>query len=108
MIDVIFKRSNKKLISFNIAGHADYGEKGTDIVCSAVSALSYTFANGMTDVVKVPAEVKLSDGYLNLNLSHLTEEDISKCQMLMETMLLGIKSMEINYGDYIRVYIEEV
>lgn len=108
MIDVIFKRKNNFLVSFNINGHADYSDSGTDIVCSAVSALSYTFANGITDVVKVSAKVELLDGYLNLDLSHLDETELSKCQVLMETMLLGIKSMEINYGKYIKVYIGEV
>ena len=37
-----------------------------------------------------------------------TLEDIERCQVLLETMILGLKSIEITYGEYIKVEIEEV
>ncbi len=106
MIKVIFKRKCNCLVSFNIDGHADYDYEGYDIVCSAISALSISICNGITDIVKVKAEISEHDGYLNLDLNNQPETQIEKCQVLMETMLLGIKNIEDNYGDYIKV--EEV
>lgn len=109
MINIVFNKKDKYLVSYNIKGHAYYGESGTDIVCSAVSALAYTFANGITDVLKVDAEINiLEDGFLNLDLSKLDCENIEKCQVLMETFLLGIESLKVNYSDYIRLKVEEV
>jgi uncharacterized protein YsxB (DUF464 family) len=106
MINIIFKRKCNYLVSFNIDGHADYDYEGYDIVCSAVSTLSISICNGITDIVKVKAEISEHDGYLNLDLNNQCETQIEKCQVLMETMLLGMKNIEDNYGDYIIV--EEV
>lgn len=108
MIDICFKKDSGKLLGFNIEGHAGYGEEGEDIVCSAVSAISYTIVNGITEVLKISVEHIIKDGFLQLNLSSNSLEDIENCQVLLETMLLGFKSMEISYSDYIKVQVEEV
>ncbi|SMC19060.1 hypothetical protein SAMN02745134_00742 [Clostridium acidisoli DSM 12555] len=108
MINVIFKKKDNYLVSFNINGHAEYDYEGYDIVCSAISALCITFANGITEVVKVNAKISEHDGYVDLNLDNQTREQIKRCQVLMETMLLGIKCIEDSYGDYIKLEVEEV
>ena len=109
MINVVFKKKDNSYISFKIEGHAGYAESGEDIVCSAVSALAYTFANGITEVLGINASIDVfEDGFLNLDLSDLDKESIEKCQVLMKTMFIGIKSMKVNYGNYISLRLEEV
>jgi uncharacterized protein YsxB (DUF464 family) len=108
MINVRFFRENHKLVAFNIDGHAGFAEHGYDIVCSAVSAISITIVNGITEVLKLKAPYKVKDGFLNLTLKGMSFEDIDRCTVLMETMLVGLRSMEANYGDYIKVTVEEV
>jgi len=108
MINVKFKKVSGNLVSFKVNGHADFDEYNRDIVCSAVSVLTYAIINGITDVVKVNADFEIRDGFSTLSLEKQPLEDIEKCQVLMETMLLGIKSMEIQYGTYITLKMEEV
>ena len=108
MINVVFTKKHNCFVSFNINGHAGFSEEGYDIVCSAVSALAYTFANGITEIAGVNAEISICDGFLSLDLKNETLNNIQKCQILMETMLSGMQNMEINYGDYISVKVEEV
>lgn len=108
MINIYFQKNSGKISGFNIEGHAGYGEEGEDIVCSAVSAISYTIVNGITEVLKIDVEHIIKDGFLQLNLKGNSLEEIEKCQILLETMMLGFKSMEISYGDYIKVQVEEV
>lgn len=108
MIDICFKKSSGKILGFNIEGHAGYSEEGEDIVCSAVSAISYTIVNGITEVLKINVEHIIKDGFLQLSLRGNSLEEIINCQVLLETMLLGFKSMEISYSDYIKVQVEEV
>jgi len=108
MINVKFKKVSGNLVSFKVNGHADFDEYNRDIVCSAVSVLTYAIINGITDVVKVNADFEIRDGFSTLSLEKQPLEDIEKCQVLMETMLLGIKSMEIQYGKYITLKMEEV
>ncbi|NLK35279.1 MAG: ribosomal-processing cysteine protease Prp [Gracilibacteraceae bacterium] len=39
---VIYKAKEGRIKGFKISGHSGYGIRGTDIVCSAVSALGQT------------------------------------------------------------------
>jgi len=108
MVEVVFNRVSYKLVEFKAKGHAESIEEGLDIVCSAISASSIMIANGITEILNVPAAITENDGFLHINLRMLSESDIEKSQVLMETMLLGLKSIEQSYGKYIKVLIEEV
>jgi len=108
MIKVIFKKKCNYLVSFDINGHAGYDYEGYDIVCSAISALSIAISNGITEIVGVKAEICEHDGYLNLDLDGQSVAEAQKCQVLMETMLLGVKNIEDNYRDYIKLEVKEV
>ena len=108
MIIACFLKKDNKIVTFNIEGHSNYAEAGSDIVCSAVSAISITTINGITDVLKIKPRQFMEDGYLNLSLQGNLPDEIERCQVLLETMLLGFKSLEKNYGDYIKVIVEEV
>lgn len=46
MIEITF---NEKNLELSVKGHANHGEKGEDIVCSAVSILFYTLAESLTE-----------------------------------------------------------
>ncbi|OFI07215.1 hypothetical protein CLOACE_04060 [Clostridium acetireducens DSM 10703] len=108
MINVIFKKKSNKILSYKLEGHANFVDEGYDMVCSAVSGISLTIANGITEVLKIPCQLNVKDGFLNIDLSSCSSKDIDKAQVLMETILLGLKSVEANYGKYIKVKIEEV
>ena len=79
-----------------------------DLVCAAISAISQTTIIGIEEVLKIKAKYDIKDGFLNLNLENQTLEDVERCQVLLETMVLGLKSIEITYSDYIKVETEEV
>ena len=108
MTIVIFKKKSEKLVAFKIEGHSGFDEAGKDIVCSAVSAISQTTLIGILEVLKIHAEYYIKDGFLSLSVEKKSMEDIEKCQVLLQTMVLGLKSMEMNYNDYINVKVEEV
>lgn len=110
MINAGFIKKNGNIIKTTISGHADYATEQDeyDIVCSAVSAISLAIANGISEVLKVHCNLCVSDGFLNIDLQEVSLCDIESCQVLMETMLLGLKSIELEYSDYIKVKEEEV
>jgi uncharacterized protein YsxB (DUF464 family) len=110
MVKVEFVRSSGKIVSFRIKGHAMPKEAQceVDLICAAISAISQTTVIGIEEVLKIKAKYDMEDGFLNLNLEDVTLEDIERCQVLLETMILGLKSIEITYGDYIKVETEEV
>lgn len=108
MITAIFKKKCDDVISFNIKGHADSVKDGYDLVCCAVSSISITIANGITEIAKVNSSIHMDDGFLSLSLENNSLEHRKKCQMLMKTMVLGLKSIEKSHGEYINVIVEEV
>lgn len=108
MTNVVFKREKDKLISFSIDGHTGYADEGEDIVCSAITAISNCIGDGILEVLKIKANYEIRDGFFSLSLKGLPLEEIVSCQVLMETLLLGLKNIENMYSDYIKVKMEEV
>jgi len=108
MTSVIFKRKNERLIAFKIEGHAGFDDLNRDIICSAISMVSQTTLIGILEVLKVEVEYCIEDGFLSLSLEEKSMDEIEKCQVLLKTMLLGLKNIQISYGDYINVIVEEV
>ncbi|MEY7999029.1 ribosomal-processing cysteine protease Prp [Clostridium sp. Mt-5] len=108
MIRAVFKKRCCNLVSVSLQGHAEWSKQGYDLVCSAVSAVSQSTVIGITEVLKLNLDYSIKNGFLNFSLEDMKEEDILKCQVLVETMLFALKSMEINYSKYINVKIEEV
>lgn len=110
MIEAVFKKENEQIVSFNIEGHANYAEHGEDLVCSAVSAISLTIANGITEVLMIKAEPALKDGFLSIDLTHNSEDDKQKSQVLLKTLFISLMQLANDkfYGNYISVKEEEV
>jgi len=110
LVKVEFVRRKSKIVSFKIKGHAEPKEKqlDVDLICNSISVISQTTVIGIEEVLKIKVKYVIDDGFLNLNLEDQTIKDIERCQVLLETMILGLKSIEITYGKYIKVEIEEV
>ncbi|MCY6484285.1 ribosomal-processing cysteine protease Prp [Clostridium aestuarii] len=110
MIDVLFKFKKECIVAFEIEGHAGFDDIGNDILCSAVSFLSQATLNGLIEILKVNVQYQAEDdGYLSVNIENEEDEHIEKCQILLKTMLLGIKNLiKDGYGDYVRLFVKEV
>lgn len=112
MINIIFNRKSGDLISYVVDGHAEYISDGVtvydDVVCGVVSNLAQVTILGVTEVLNIDAEYSADEGHISLNLEALSSEEIKKCQVLMETMLLGLTNLELSYSEYIKVLVEEV
>ena len=109
MISVRFVKKQNNIVSTEVKGHASFDDYGKDIVCSAVSALTGAILNGITEVLHFNPVFSIDeDGFLTINLENLSLDQIETCQVLMETLLLGLENIEISYGKYIKVEVEEV
>lgn len=110
MIKGTFKRNEAgRIVSFELTGHADAGEYGSDIVCAAVSALAVSTTNGIESLAGFTPIVDTKDtdgGYLYVEM--LGDDDISQEQkniatILLENFLLGLQSTEQEYQDFVEV-----
>lgn len=105
MINVIVIKEKQTIKTIEATGHSGYAEEGSDIVCSAVSSLLETLANGLTEVVKAEAKVIVDENIPHLSVT-LTEKDQEKCKMaqvLMQSTLLGIKGVADGFKKFIKI-----
>lgn len=113
LIKGTFTRNQAGLISeFTLTGHAEAGPYGSDIVCSAVSALAISTVNSLDALAGVTPNIETNDaegGYLHVALKEddsMTQEQMNISQILLEHLLLGLQSIETEYLDFIEVQTE--
>lgn len=108
MIRVKSIRKKQKIVCISLEGHSGYSEEGSDIVCSAVTTISCAIGDGILNVLNIKANCLAKEGCIHIDIENNSPEEIDRCQVLMETLLLGLKNIESNYGGYIKVHEEEV
>ena len=92
-------------VSFTSKGHAGYRKKGKDIVCAAISVLTINTANSIMGLTDSKIDVKYDDGFISWKFEGPCDE---KASLLMDAMVMGLKSIEEDYDDkYLTVLIEE-
>lgn len=102
MITVTLHKDAKDLYTgFTISGHADgyEGEAEYDLICAAVSAISLTIAQGLQDVLHLTGTFDSKSGFLDVDISSRQNE---KSQVLIETMVHGLKSIQAQYPDKLK------
>ncbi|BBW95429.1 ribosomal-processing cysteine protease Prp [Geobacillus icigianus] len=107
MIRVTIEReADGRIRAFTMDGHAEFAERGQDIVCAGASAVSFGTINAIEALVGVSPHVSLSQdgGYLRCELPKLEEAAAAeKVQLLLEAMVVSLKTIERDYGKFIRV-----
>ena len=104
-----FRRPDGALTGYRAQGHTGYAEAGEDIVCAAVSALTQTTLNGLTNVLKAPVMFEIDDeaALLEARLTpQATEAQVEAAQLLLKTLLEGLRAIERSYPRNVRI-IEE-
>lgn len=108
MTTVLCKKTKNGYQGFSCTGHAGFSEYGSDIVCAAVSVLVINTINAMELYSGAKMEIITGeeDGVIDVTFVNPVNE---KTQLLMNTMILGLKSIKKQYGSkYLRLKFEEV
>lgn len=95
MIQAKFKLEEELFLSYQVTGHANYSELGTDIVCSAVSALFITISNMLM----------LRNGVNQIDNLFVVSEN-EDAQLLTETLYQGLQQIAEQYPDNLIVIAE--
>lgn len=101
MVKVKFFKKNKRIYYFEIKGHANAGKYGEDIVCSAISVLGQTCIIGLLEVVNIPIKQRIEPGYLTCEIPNdLEEAKAREADIIVNTMYLGMKSIQDSYSKF--------
>jgi uncharacterized protein YsxB (DUF464 family) len=106
MITVQVKRRDDDSIEeIKIRGHAYAGEPGHDLVCAAVSAISFGSINSIELLLHIQLPVKQGkSGFLHVEVPDNYEpEQNEKVQLLLEGMIASLYSVAISNDKYVRI-----
>lgn len=105
MIHADFVKSGDALMGFSISGHAGYDDYGHDIVCASVSSAVQLTVNGVTEILKLKADVTVEDNLIKMMLS---QKNAQKAQAFLEALLLHLNLLAEDYEGTIQVNLSEV
>ncbi|KAB2338704.1 ribosomal-processing cysteine protease Prp [Cytobacillus depressus] len=105
MIEITVTRNKSEMIqSFAISGHAFFAERGNDIVCAGVSAVSVGAINAVHSLTGVTPEIEQESGLLRCIIpEHLPDHTQEKVQLLLEGMVVSLQTIEEQYGQHIKI-----
>ena len=114
MVTVTMLQQGGRTVGFTSSGHANYGEAGNDIVCSAISALTQTCCLGLTEVIGLKAGKQLvysidEDEGIHCVLADDTRgEQLDRAELLFQTMEAGLCSIQESYRKSLKIRHREV
>jgi uncharacterized protein YsxB (DUF464 family) len=98
------ERSTGRIIGFTVEGHALFAEAGKDIVCAGVSAVTVGTVNAAEAVVGVELSTRMNEGLLSAVVPKgLSETKEASLQLLLESMVVMLQTIEQSYGKYIKL-----
>ncbi|UFJ39044.1 ribosomal-processing cysteine protease Prp [Brevibacillus humidisoli] len=107
MIVITVRRDRQAIAEITISGHANAGEYGKDIVCSAVSAISFGMLNAVHLTMGIVPDVEQAaqeGGFLRWRVHPLDDQaGQEKLQLLAESMVISLSAVAEQYGQYVTV-----
>ena len=97
MIEVTIKENISGYITgITVKGHAGYAQKGTDIVCAAVSILTFSTLEALKKHYYV--DIKEDDGLIDCMILHSG----IVANAIAEPFVNGIKALTEQYEEYVK------
>ncbi|MED3562188.1 ribosomal-processing cysteine protease Prp [Bacillus xiapuensis] len=105
MIGITIDRNySGEIQSFEISGHAFFADRGKDIVCAGVSAVSVGAINAVHALTGVTPVIEQGNGFLRCVIpDHLSADIHEKIQILLEGMVISLRTIEEEYGTHIKI-----
>ena len=91
---------NVSTTGITVDGHAGYAKAGKDIVCSAVSVLTFNLINSMEaltdDIMEYQSD---KQGHIDIAFKNLSERGI----LLVDSFFIGISEVSKAYPEYVQI-----
>ena len=105
MVVVEVKKHHDIIQSICIHDHAGYAESGQDLVCAGVSSISVGMLNALDQLTNDDVcDLVMKEAYVKISL----KKSDQVAELLLETLLIQLKTLESNYYNYISIHDQEV
>lgn len=103
MVLVNISHPDERQATITITGHANFNP-GNDIVCSAISAISYTILGSLMNIATAIIKYDISSGDMVINVDDvLMVRDIVKVNTIIDVAIVGFMQIEAKYPSNINV-----
>ena len=99
MIKVTCEVKNSQIASLEIKGHAQSAEPGKDLVCSAVSAVTFGGLNALRNTQQ-NLNIEVQEGYVLISRSGEVE---SADEVVLTTILTQLETIARDYPKYVKI-----
>ncbi len=104
-----FKDNKGNFVKYIVKGHSGYDEIGKDIVCAAISTLTQTGLLALKKVCEVNVEYLLEEGSIEVKIpQNINDKTKKKCNIVINTILVGLENISESYPENITLKYREV
>ena len=110
MVSVEIQRDpSRNILGFSCKGHADYAEKGADVICAGISALTMTTILSLQQLTQLSLKIKQNPvkGWLECKWDKIPAE-MEHANLIVKVMIIGLKDIATQYPEYLKVSEVEV
>ncbi len=103
MINIaIYKNAENMITGVKVSGHSGYAEAGSDIVCSAVSALVINTINSIEHFTsdQFRLEQEENSGHIEF---HVISPISNNTSLLLNSLVLGLQGVSDGYPKYVKL-----
>ncbi|WP_172195130.1 ribosomal-processing cysteine protease Prp [Saccharibacillus qingshengii] len=100
----IVRSPDGKITGFKVEGHAGYANRGEDIVCSAISAITVGTVNAVEVLTGAVMKTRMKNGFLSGTLPPFkSDEPKAQAELILESMVVMLETIVTSYSEYIRI-----
>lgn len=105
MISAEFFLREDHLVGISVRGHAGYAAYGNDVVCASVTSAVELTANGITEILKVPASVGAFENEVRIDLPAKSDK---QAECFLQALRLHLALLQQDYPENLRLIDTEV
>lgn len=103
MIEVEIYKHDDQIKKIIIEGHAYFAEPGQDIVCSAVSAVTFGAINAIDELTDAHFDLSVTEeqtGYI----FYENKDNNIEAQLLLQGLVISLQTIEESSSNYIKIF----
>lgn len=110
MIHASFYKKSDKIYGFKIFGHSGYDVFEKDIICAAVSTCVEMALNMLEECKDIKSSISIEEqeAVIDFRILSNVEKVNNICFFVLNGLQKELKIIEEQYGDFLKVEIEEV
>lgn len=89
---------NRGEAGISIRGHANYAERGKDIVCAGISVLVQNLIQSIEELTADKIQYSMQPGTVDIKFRHLSEQ----AQLLVNAFFVGVEMIASEYPDNVK------